>query len=195
MSVDIKSIGGIPSRVWDRKASVDVGQAIVATITTRAFVDGRDVTDRPFRSYNTTRPVWMLVNDRPRPRGGKLSRTKRTMRFDSYADYKRRTLGNRKVNMTKSSRLLRSYRYKRRTLGNTKVNLIKSGRLLRSYRVKRASSTELVVGPSGDAIIYGNALQTRGRRWNGLSPDDQQRIAQAVGRAVAGAMGRSVRQR
>jgi hypothetical protein len=170
MSVDIKSIGGIPSRVWDRQASLEVGEAIVATITTRAFVQGKDVDDRLFRRYNTTRPVWMLVNDRPRPRGGRLSSTRRTMRFRSYAEYKARTLGT------------------------TKVNLTKSGRLLRSIRVKRASAKELVVGPNGDAIIYGNALQRRGFKWNGLSPRDQDRVALAVGRAVAGAMARSVRQ-
>ncbi|MCA9557067.1 MAG: hypothetical protein KC583_00775 [Myxococcales bacterium] len=169
MSVDIKSVGGIPTRVWDRQASLNVGQAMVATVTTRAFVEGRDINERLFRRYNTTRPVWLPVNDRPKPVGGRLSRTGKTMRFDSYAAYKRRTLGT------------------------TKVNLTKSGRLLRSYRVKRASSTELIVGPNGDAIIYGNALQRRGFLWNGLSDRDQQRVAKAIAREIAGAMARSVK--
>ena len=185
MSVDIKSVGGIPTRVWDRQASLNVGQAVVATVTTRAFATkapgakgesapvplqrGRDIYDRPFRRYNTTRPVWMPTNDRPKPKGGKRSRTGKTMRFDSYADYKRKTLGV------------------------TTVNLTKSGRLLRSLRVKRASSTELVVGPNGDAIIYGRGLQEQGFQWLGISPTDAQRVAKAIAREVAGAMARSVK--
>lgn len=187
MSVDIKSVGGIPTRVWDRQASLNAGQAVVATVTTRAFATkrsgsdgvpvpvalqrGRDINDRPFRRYNTTRPVWISTRGlgAGKPKGGKLSRTGKTMRFDSYEDYKRKTLGS------------------------TTVNLTQSGRLLGSYRVKRASSTELIVGPTGAPIIYGNALQRRGFAWNGLSPTDQQRVAKAIAREIAGAMARSVK--
>ena len=169
MSVTYNRRGELPRDLWPRQATALVAQRLLGKVQTRVFERSRDVDDKPFKAYSTTGPLYILLRDFPRPRGGVRSRTGRSMRFKSYRDYKLRTLGTARVNLTKS------------------------GGLRRSYRVKRLSRDGFTMGPTGDAAVYGEGLQRQGRRWQGLSPSDREFlgrvVADAVHRVITGEIG------
>lgn len=169
MSVSYNRRGELPADLWPRQANALLAQRVLGKVITRVFERSLDVEDRPFRRYSTSGPIYILMRDFPRPRGGQRSRTGLSMRFKSYRDYKARTLGT------------------------TRVNLTKSGRLRRSYRVKRLLRDGFIMGPNGDAAVYGEGLQRQGRKWQGLSPSDRAFTAQAaadtVHRVLSGEIG------
>lgn len=67
---------------------------------------GFDINNRPFKPYSTVGPIYICMALRPRPSGGTLSRTGKSMRFRSYAHFKK----FRKPNLRLTGRMLASLR-------------------------------------------------------------------------------------
>lgn len=53
MGMTVKQEGpAIPTKVWDKKASASLADEAVKELVHRAFDDGKDQNDRPFKSYS-----------------------------------------------------------------------------------------------------------------------------------------------
>lgn len=72
------------------------------------------------------------------------------------------------------------------------VNLILSGQMMRSFKQKTVALYMIVLGLTGDPVVYGTYVN-RNRNWIGLSPSDLKTLDVAAFEAVKGAMARSLR--
>lgn len=158
---------GLALRVWDRRASRELGLFIVALVVTRTFRKGLDIHDRKFKPYSRRR-IYIGKNSeiarRRAPRGG--VDTGASIRFDQgYWEYQ----------------------------DGQDVKLTLSGELMRSIKVKRATGSEVVVGLTGAAIIHGRFVQQAGRPFMGLSPRDKAAVRRKARKLVREAMDRSRR--
>jgi len=180
--IDITRRGALFGEPWDRQASLDLGQAIVAVIVTRAFEGGSGVDDVRYRSHST-RPIYIGVREFPRPRA---ARRRRGQAAPDTSSAPRMSRTGRSVFFPGGYR-----QYKATTLRNTDVNLTRTGRLARSVRVKVATAEGLTVGVSGSPAVYGTGLIADGRKWWGLSPRDRTMLAPVVERVIREAAART----
>lgn len=147
---------------WKRDHSFNVGTFAVNVIAHRTFDQGKDVRDRGFKPYSKKAIYIPTKGVMPKPKGGKLSRTGKSMLFE------------------------RGYRqYKFRALGYARVTLTASGALRRSFRVLKVSRKrdQVSIGIAGDPRLYGLAINET-REWIGVSPKDRVKIRRYFKRVV-----------
>lgn len=158
----------------DRQAMLRIGNAVVAIIRTRTL-KGRSALGKPFAPYSTRR-IWIPLRKgsgaRLAPKGGTLSRTGKSMRFDGgWAEYKQRSAKQGQLPTGGAA------------VGPTAaVNLTLSGQMMRSIRPAQADARTVVVQVGDGAADYAEGVQQL-RPFMGVAPDELpalQRIAEAA---------------
>ena len=198
MGVTVTRRGALPTALWDQAASAMVAKGVRDLIVDRAFVQGLGVDDQPHAPYSTRaitvsmtsetaarlkpkggapaygrgRPRRLLVNGRP-PRRLGWTATGARHYAGGYAAYKA------------ASRRLRA-------AAQGMVDLTLSGQMRNSFKVKTATETLIVIGLTGEAVVYGAGVNAA-RRWIGISPMDREDIVELVQAASAAAQQRSRR--
>jgi hypothetical protein len=178
MSLQVKTTGSIPTRVWDEQAMQQLAVRIRGDIVYRSQVEGLDVRDAPFSAYSD-QPITVSFGSetarRLAPKGGspaygrghprRLIKNGRapigrgwTITGRHYADgYGQYKSESRRGLVSKSGR------------SGTLVDLTLSGDMFRSFRVLRHSRYSAVIGLTGAPRVYGPEVDQR-RQWIGLSP-------------------------
>ena len=72
------------------------------------------------------------------------------------------------------------------------VDLTLSGQMRNSFKVKTATETLIVIGLTGEAVVYGAGVNAK-RRWIGLSPTDMRDLEELAQAASLAAQRRSMR--
>lgn len=161
-------------KVTDRVAMLRIGNAVVALIRVRTL-RGRSAKGDPFKPYSTRR-IWIPLNKgagaRLAPKGGKLSRTRKSMRYDGgWAEYKQRSAMQGQLPQGGAA-----------SGPTAAVNLTLSGQMLRSIRPAQADDRSVVVQVGDGAADYAEGVQ-QARPFMGVAPDEMpklQRIAEAA---------------
>lgn len=137
----LEPVREVPQQAVDRIAMLRIGMDGVALIRRRTL-EGIDADGRPFPAYSTRR-IYISVERRGTgarltPRGGKLSRTGRTMRFDGgYAEYKRLSRGAGALPQGGAA-----------TGPTAEVDLTLSGEMLRSLHPEVVAPNEVMIQTS-----------------------------------------------
>lgn len=171
----------LPKRVTDREAMVQIANGIRAIILHRT-VRGISATGKAFKGYSTKK-IWVPFRDRPgsgrrlTPKGGVVSRTGMSMRFDDgYAEYKKksRVAGQLPAGGAASG-------------PNADVDLHLSGELMKGLHEAQADDDSVVIQTSNSTQAYAAAVNDA-RPFLGLAPDDMPAteaiIEEAVGQAL-----------
>lgn len=173
----------LPDRVTDREAMVQIGNSIVAIIVDRTL-RGISATGKAFKGYSTKR-IWVPFSDRPgtgrrlTPKGGVVSRTGLSMRFDDgYAGYKRRSRQAGQVPVGGAA-----------SAPTAEVDLVLSGQLLRSIEVAQADDTSVVVQTGNGTLAYADKVNEE-RPFMGIAPSDMPDLEGEIAAAVQAALRR-----
>jgi hypothetical protein len=153
----------LPSSLWTAKDSARLAQNTLAAIKLRTS-QGIDADGRKFSSYApySTRPIYIpLRGARLKPKGGRKSRTGRTVFYaGGYDQYKRES----RKHGTGSSAL---------------VDLTLSGALMQNLVVLDATASRFVIGLAAHVRHYGYDVNAE-REFLGLSPQDVNVLVSAV---------------
>jgi len=172
LKVKTRTVGpGLPLRLWGVGEMKELAVVTQGAMVRRAFRQGRDVKDQPFRRYST-RPIYIGGSTARRlaPKGGRRTDGGSTYYSGGYAEYKR---------------LSRQFSGE-----DAPVDLTLSGQLRRSVRVVRVLRYLAEIGPTGSAAIYGAGVG-KARPFVGVSPNDSKALRRALTRLVRKAMNRS----
>jgi len=150
----------LPSAFWTAQQSATLALNTIASIKMRTS-SGLDVNDQKFKRYST-KPIYIALRGaRLKPKGGRLSRTGRSMFFaGGYREYK-----------DKSRR--------RNSSSSALVDLVSSGALMNNLVVLHADAQRFVIGLSPHVRYYGYGVN-KDRPFIGLSPRQVDIIVKAV---------------
>ena len=150
----------LPSSLWTAKDSARLAQNTLAAIKLRTS-QGIDADGRKFAPYST-RPIYIpLRGARLKPKGGRKSRTGRTVFYaGGYDQYKRES---------------------RRHGGGSSalVDLTLSGALMQNLVVLDATASRFIIGLAAHVRHYGYDVNAE-REFLGLSPRDVNVLVSAV---------------
>lgn len=173
----------LPDQVTDREAMEAIGLAI-RTLIIKRTLNGISATGKAFKGYSTKR-IWVPFSDRPgtgrrlTPKGGVVSRTGLSMRFDDgYAEYKR-----------KSRRAGQIPEGGAASAPTAEVDLVLSGQLLRSIEVAQADDTSVVVQTGNGTLAYADKVNEE-RPFMGIAPDDIGPLERVIARHIQAALRR-----
>lgn len=158
----------LPKKIWSKADSIRLGLDLVASIRIRTS-QGIDANGDPFKEYSTKKiyiPLKKGTGKRLKPKGGVLSRTGRSMRFDGgYKEYKdkSRMRGKRNPYFDDSA----------------EVDLVLSGHLMNNIKVLKATQNQIIIGLSRHVRHYGYAVNQK-RNYLGLSDKDIELIQLTV---------------
>ena len=186
LSLRVTVSGSIPTQVTDRQAMVQIAQDVV-TIIRRRTNRGQAADGKPFKPYST-KPISIGTFSQPgtgrrlAPKGGKLSKSGKSMRFvGGYAEYKR---------LSRGAGGLPSTGYAAAAVGpSSEVDLLLSGQLRRSIEVAQADEDSAVVQTGTQTAAYAGAVNAQ-RPFMGLAPGDRAQVEAALTSAVLGAIAR-----
>tara|TARA_R100001015_G_C4632018_1_gene195056 strand:+ start:2428 stop:2955 length:528 start_codon:yes stop_codon:yes gene_type:complete len=162
----------LPKQIWTKADTMRLAMDTLASIKLRTS-RGIDANGTKFKQYSKKRIYISLdkgTGARLKPKGGVLSRTGKTMRFDGgYREYK---------NLSR----------KRGTVpGQTdsaEVDLVLSGSLMNNLVILKATQTRFVIGLTNNVKYYGYAVNQK-REYLGLSPDDVRLIIVTARQTIA----------
>jgi hypothetical protein len=191
MSVRVKSIGTVPTSVWDVQAMEALAVSVRGIIVKRTQNRGIGEDGNPLAPYST-RPLTIEFDSdtgrRLRPRGGKpaYGRSANGRRVivgrhyeGGYAEYKR------------SSRLGLTSKSGR---AGVSVDLTLSGQMMEEFRVRKTTLLSALIGLTGEAAIYGAEVNAA-RPWIGLADSDAPAVEASFDAIVADAMRRGERRK
>jgi len=145
-----------PKHLWTKADTQRLAQDTLATIKLRTS-RGIDANGDKFDDYSKKKiyiPLNKGTGARLKPKGGTLSRTGKSMRFDlGYKEYKEKS--RRRGSATDSA----------------EVDLVLSGALMNNLIVLKATSTGFVIGLTNHVKYYGYAVNQK-REYLGLSQQD-----------------------
>lgn len=168
---------GVPTRLTDREAMLAIGDAVASLIRIRMY-NGIDANGQPAKAYSTKR-IWIPFSAyagtgrRLTPKGGTVSRTGRSMRFDDgYAEYKRKS--------RKQGQLPRGGRA---TGPTSEVDWTLTGELRNGIHTAQADEDSVVVQTSGSTLDYADAVNEK-RPFMDLAPGDMRPLAAVVAEQI-----------
>ena len=174
------NIVGLPTVFTDAVAMAQIGNAVKILIVRRTQ-RGTDANGRAFLGY-ATNPIWISTGTgRPlAPKGGTLSRTGKTMRFDGgYKEYKERSRGPGQRPSVSTP-----------AASTSEVDLLLTGDLMRSIKVTETTAETVTVAAGvGMATEYADPVNDR-REFMGIAPDDVPLLEAEATEAIRGAMRR-----
>jgi hypothetical protein len=181
LAVDVESRGIDLARLrfWDDTAMADLCAWSQMTILVRTVEKGVSADGSAFKGYST-RPIYVsTAKARLAPKGGNLSRTGKSMRFDGgYREYKKKSRGaGESVNGVKP---------------NAEVDLILSGELMRAVNTTTATAEKGIVSLTGAPKEYGthvNKARPFLGHHKGESAAMDKELNAIVDRAIARALG------
>jgi hypothetical protein len=186
LSLRVTVSGSMPTQITDREAMVQIAQDVV-TIIRRRTNRGQSAKGEAFKPYST-RPISIGTTASPgtgrrlAPKGGKLSKSGRSMRFvGGYAEYKR---------LSRGSGALPATGFAAAAVGpSSEVDLLLSGQLRRSIEVAQADEDSAVVQTNTRTATYAGAVNAL-RPFMGLAPGDRAQVEAVLTQAVLGAIAR-----
>jgi hypothetical protein len=186
LSLRVTVSGSVPTQVTDRQAMVQIAQDVISIIRRRTN-RGQSAEGKAFKPYST-RPTNIPVLNEPgvgrrlTPKGGKLSKSGRSMRFaGGYAEYKR---------LSRGSGALPATGYAAAAVGpSSDVDLLSSGELRRSIEVAQADADSAVVQTNTRTATYAGAVNAL-RPFMGIAPGDRAQVEAVLTQAVLGAIAR-----
>lgn len=198
MGVTVTRRGSLPTRVWDQAASVMVAKGVRDLIVDRSFMQGLGVDDQPHARYSTAAITISMTSDtarRLKPKGGApaygrgrprklLVNGRAPARLGWTATGARHYEGGYAAYKAASRRL--------RAAAQGMVDLTLSGQMRNSFKVKTATETVIIIGLTGEAVVYGAGVNQK-RRWIGLSPMDMRDLEELAQAASLAAQRRSMR--
>ena len=204
MSVRVKSIGTVPTSVWDVQAMEALAVAARGIIVERTQNRGIGEDGNPLAPYSTRPTTISFASDtavRLKPKGGlpaygrghprkRLSSGGRAPRGrgwtitgryypGGYAEYKR---SSRLKLISKSGR------------AGVSVDLTLSGQMMEEFRVRKTARLSALIGLTGEAAIYGAEVNAA-RPWIGLADSDAPAVEASLDAIVADAMRRGERRK
>jgi hypothetical protein len=186
LSLRVTVSGSMPTQVTDREAMVQIA-ADVVTIIRRRTNRGQSARGEAFKPYST-RPISIGTFSQPgtgrrlAPKGGKLSKSGKSMRFTGgYAEYKR---------LSRGAGALPATGYAAAAVGpSSEVDLLLSGELRRSIEVAQADEDSAMVQTGTRTATYAGAVNAL-RPFMGLAPGDRAQVEAVLKSAVLGAIAR-----
>ena len=158
----------LPKNLWTQSDSQRLAQDTLASIKLRTS-RGIDADGIKFDEYSTKKiyiPLNKGTGARLKPKGGTLSRTGLSMRFDlGYKEYKEKS--RRRGSSTDSA----------------EVDLVLSGALMNNLVVLRATKTSFVIGLTSHVKYYGYAVNQK-REYLGLTRQDIQILVATVQQVI-----------
>ena len=150
----------LPSALWTAQQSAALASNVVASIKMRTS-EGLDTDDKPFKNYSK-RPIYIAFQGaRLKPKGGRVSRTGRSMYFaGGYHEYKEKSR-------------------KRGAGSSALVDLVASGILMNNLVVLHADAQRFVIGLTQHVRNYGYAVN-QARPYLGLSARQVDIVVKAV---------------
>lgn len=171
-----------PRAMWTDQDSLATGLDAVQIIRTRTE-RGIDATGKPFVPYSARGPVY--INPRRgiglalTPKGGVLSRTGQTMRFDDYGEYK--LLSNTRTGRGLSAAYAATGR---------RPTLIASGRMMASVRPRSYDRSHVQVGVGDEVASYAAGVQQL-RPFIGLTDDNTELLLKTMSARISANIARA----
>ena len=162
----------LPKEIWTKADTMRLAMDTLASIKLRTS-KGIDANGAAFDKYSKKK-IYISMDKgtgaRLKPKGGVLSKTGKTMRFDGgYREYK---------NLSR----------KRGTVPNqtdsAEVDLVLSGALMNNLVILSATRTRFVIGLTKHVKYYGYAVNAK-REFLGLSPDEIRLLIVTARQAIA----------
>lgn len=162
----------LPKTIWTKADTMRLAMDTLASIKLRTS-KGIDANGDNFKKYSTKK-IYISTKKgtgkRLKPKGGVLSKTGKTMRFDGgYREYKE---------------LSRERGTVPGQIDSAEVDLVLSGALMNNLVVLKASRTRFVIGLTKHVKYYGYAVNAQ-REYLGLSPDEIRLLIVATRQAIA----------
>lgn len=162
----------LPKTIWTKADTQRLAMDTLASIKLRTS-KGIDANGDNFAKYSTKK-IYISTKKgtgkRLKPKGGVLSKTGKTMRFDGgYREYKE---------------LSRERGTVPGQIDSAEVDLVLSGALMNNLVVLKASKTRFVIGLTKHVRYYGYAVNAK-REYLGLSPDEVRLLVVATRQAIA----------
>jgi hypothetical protein len=158
----------LPAKLWSKADTMRLAQNTLASIRIRTS-KGIDANGIAFKEYSDKK-IYIPLNSgtgaRLKPKGGVLSRTGRSMRFDGgYREYKDKSRMRGRRNKYQDD--------------SAEVDLVLSGSLMNNLVVLKAERTRFIIGLTSHVRYYGYAVNDK-REYLGLSQRDVQILFQTV---------------
>ena len=167
----------LPKNIWTKADTQRLAMDTLASIKLRTS-KGIDANGANFKEYSTKKIYISLdkgTGARLKPKGGVLSRTGKTMRFDlGYREYKDKSRRRGTVPGQTDS---------------AEVDLVLSGALMNNLIVLQATKTRFVIGLTNHVRHYGYAVNSE-REYLGLSPQDMRILVGTVQQVISDKLGR-----
>ena len=161
----------LPKTIWTKADTMRLAMDTLASIKLRTS-KGIDANGSKFKKYSTKK-IYISTKKgtgkRLKPKGGVLSKTGKTMRFDNgYREYKH--LSRKRGTVPGQT-------------DSAEVDLVLSGALMNNLVILKASRTRFVIGLTKHVKYYGYAVNAQ-REYLGLSPDEIRLLIVATRQAI-----------
>lgn len=162
----------LPKAIWTKADTQRLAMDTLASIKLRTS-KGIDANGSPFTQYSRKR-IYISVDKgtgaRLKPKGGVLTKTGKTMRFDGgYREYKH--LSRKRGTVPGQT-------------DSAEVDLVLSGALMNNLVVLSATRTRFVIGLTKHVRYYGYAVNAK-REYLGLSPSEIRLLVVSVRQTIA----------
>jgi hypothetical protein len=165
----------LPKHLWTKVDTLRLAQDTLASIKLRTS-KGLDADGIPFDDYSTKKiyiPIDRGTGARLKPKGGVISRTGDTMRFDGgYKEYKKKS------------------RKRGSAFDSAEVDLVLSGALMNNLIVLRATQNQFVIGLTNHVKYYGYRVNAE-REFIGLSDRDVKILVATAQAIIKSKIGRT----
>ena len=159
----------LPKQIWTRADTLRLAQDTLASIKLRTS-RGLDADGIAFDDYSEKRiyiPLNKGTGARLKPKGGVLTKSRKSMRFDEgYREYKKKS------------------RKRGSSTDSAEVDLVLSGALMNNLIVLEASINRFVIGLTNHVKYYGYAVNEQ-REYLGLSEQDVEILVAVVQQVIA----------
>lgn len=168
---------GVPTNLVDRRVLLSIASDVIALIRVRTM-RGTDAEGRAFKAYSTKR-IYISregrgTGARLAPKGGVVSRTGRTMRFDGgYREFKLLSRGAGQLPRGGAA-----------TGPTSEVDLTLSGEMLRGLHPEVLGTTSVVIQPTSRTAEQAAGVSET-RPFIGIAPSDRRAIEASVSAAIA----------
>jgi hypothetical protein len=167
----------LPKAIWTKADTMRLALDTLASIKLRTS-KGLDASGGKFKEYSKKK-IYISVNKgtgaRLKPKGGTLTKTGKTMRFDGgYQEYKH--LSRKRGTVPGQT-------------DSAEVDLVLSGALMNNLVILKATKTHFVIGLTKHAKHYGYAVNEQ-REYLGLSPSEIRLLVVAARQTIADKLGK-----